>query len=325
MRKTLLLLSALGLIIVPEAAAQSSDRQPPTITIDRPLTKATYTLNQDVKASYSCRDNRRVQTCTGTVPNGAPIATSSARSYTFSVRATDRAGNVATKAVDYTVGGSGGSPGPCSGYYGLTFDDGPNATYTPQVRAKLAEVGANATFFVVGQNVNARPQLVRDVAGAGHWVANHSYTHADLSTLGYENVRTDISQANDAIRNALGAGNLLAQSVPFVRPPYGAFNGTTVSAFNSLGLNNTIWTHDTNDWQSGRSVSAIVNEAVKVGPGGIILMHDAYQNTVDAVVPIVTQLKAKGMCPGKLAYSSTTVEARPAWPGLFYNVVAVKP
>ena len=228
--------------------------------------------------------------------------------------------------MNYTVVGSGGSPGSCSGYYGLTYDDGPNATYTPQVRAKLAEVGAKATFFVVGQNVNARPQLVRDVAGAGHWVANHSYAHADLSTLGYEAVRSDISQTGDAIRNALSAGNLLAQSVPFVRPPYGAFNGTTVNAFNSLGLNNTIWTHDTNDWQAGRTVSAIVNEAVKVGPGGIILMHDAYPNTVTAVPQIVNRLKQeKNLCPGKLAYSSTTVEARPAWPGLFYNVVAVKP
>ncbi len=156
-------------------------------------------------------------------------------------------------------------------------------------------------------------------------MADHSNAHADLSKLGYEDVRSDISQTSNAIRSALTPVNLLAQSVAFVRPPYGAFNATTVSAFNSLGLNNTIWTHDTNDWQAGRSVSAIVNEAVKVGPWCIILMHDAYPNTVAAVVPIVTQLKAKGMCPGKLANSSTTVEARPAWPGLFYNVVAVKP
>ncbi len=154
MRKTLLLLSALGLIIVPEAAAQSNDRQPPTITINRP--SGSYELNQIVTASYSCSDNRRVQSCTGPVPSGVRLATSPAGNFTFSVRATDRAGNEATKVVPYTVVGSGGSPGTCTGYYGLTFDDGPNATYTPQVRAKLAEVGAKATFFVVGQNVIAR-------------------------------------------------------------------------------------------------------------------------------------------------------------------------
>ena len=164
---------------------------------------------------------------------------------------------------------------------------------------------------------------MRDVAGGGHWVANHSYTHADLTTLNTTQLTSEISRTTDAIRNAL-ASPLQSQFVPFVRPPYGAFNNTTLSVFNALGLNNTIWTIDTNDWQ-GRSVSALVAEAVKVRPGGIILMHDAYPNTATAVPQIVNQLKHSGMCPGKLAVSASPIEALPAWPGVFYSVVAVKP
>lgn len=400
MRKAIIILSTLGVTLVPAATAQAADRQAPTVTISNPKSTVTYALNQVVRASFSCSDNRRVASCKGTVASGQPIATGTAGSFTFSVTATDAAGNKATKQVVYTVGkettpptialtsptanaiytvsqsvtaqytcaDSGGSglktcggtvpsgskldtsqPGTytfkvdasdnaentttttvtysvqaappqdtCTGYYGLTFDDGPNTVYTPQVLSALASVGARATFFLVGQEVNAAPDLARRELAANHWLANHTYTHPDLTTLGATQVTSQITRTNDAIKAATGV-------VPaFVRPPYGEFTTQTLSVFQAYGLANTIWTIDTNDWQ-GRSVAQIVSEALKVKPGGIILMHDAYPNTVTAVPQIVTGLKQKGMCPGKLAVSPTPVEAAPAWPGVFFSVVAVKP
>lgn len=400
MRKVIIILSALGLTLVPAASAQAADRQAPTITISNPKSTVTYALNQVVRASYSCRDNRRVTSCKGTVASGQPIATGTAGSFTFTVTARDAAGNTATKQVVYKVGGdttrptitvtsptanatyvtgqsvtvqfacsdAGGSglktcagsvptggkldtsqlgshvfkvdatdgagntasatvsysvqsappQDSCAGYYALTFDDGPNTVYTPQVLAALDALGVKATFFLVGQEVNASPDLARREVTSGHWVGNHSYTHPDLTTLSAAQVTDQISRTNAAIKAATGI-------VPqFARPPYGEFNNQTLSVFTGFGLANTIWTIDTNDWQ-GLSVNRIVTEAVKVQPGGIILMHDAYPNTVTAVPQIVTQLKQKGMCPGKLAVSPTPVEAAPAWPGVFFSVVAARP
>jgi Polysaccharide deacetylase len=406
MRNIVILLSALGLTLVPTASAEAADRQPPTITITRPSSTVTYALKQTVRASYSCRDNRLVRTCSGTVPNGSPIKTSTAGNHVFSVTATDWSGNRSTKQVVYKVAGAppppnditpptiaitsptpnatyavgqsataqftcsdtGGTgvvecsgsvpngqplatsqpgtysftvrardaagnvadrtvqytvqqaspPGACTGYYGLTFDDGPDAVYTPQVRDALASLGVRATFFMAGQNVDAAPQLAKSVVDAGHWVGNHSYTHPDLTTLSATQVRDQLSRTNTAIRNATGV-------VPqFVRPPYGAFNDQTLGVFREFNLENAFWTVDTNDWQLP-SVATLVAEAVKVKDRGIILMHDAYPNTVSALPQIVNQLKQKGLCPGKLAVSPTPVEAFPAWPGVFFSVVAVKP
>jgi peptidoglycan/xylan/chitin deacetylase (PgdA/CDA1 family) len=295
------------------------DTTNPTITITSPAANATYTKAQPVTAQYACSDTggSGLASCNGPVAPGAPINTSQEGSFSFKVDARDGAGNTASKTVAYTVQ-SAPSPGDCTGYYALTFDDGPNATYTPQVKAALDSLGVKATFFLVGQEVDARPDLVRLVANAGHWVGNHSYTHADLTTLSSTQASSEMSRTNDAILSATGI------RPQFARPPYGEFNDQTLSVFRGLGLENAFWTIDTNDW-AGPSVSAIVNEAVKVQPGGIILMHDANPNTVTAVPQIVNQLKQRGMCAGKLAVSPTPVEAVPAWPGVFFSVVAVRP
>ena len=206
----------------------------------------------------------------------------------------------------------------CSSYYALTFDDGPNPVYTPKVKAALDSLGVRATFFLIGEEVDADPALARSLVDGGNWVGNHSYTHPYLTELGRAEVKDQLERTSRAIWAATGV------SPEFARPPDGEFNDETLSVFDELGLRNTIWTIDTNDWR-GNSVARMVSEAVKVKPGGIILMHDAYPTTVTAVPQIVNQLRQKGMCPGKLTPSPTPIEAAPAWPGVFFSVMAVKP
>jgi peptidoglycan/xylan/chitin deacetylase (PgdA/CDA1 family) len=296
------------------------DTTRPTITVTSPTPATTYAVDQSVTAQYACADTggSGLKSCVGSVPSGTRLDTSQAGAYLFRVDASDGAGNTQTMTVSYSIEATP-SPGACpGGYYGLTFDDGPNTVYTRPLLTTLDSLGVKATFFLVGQEVDAAPELARLEVSAGHAVGNHTFTHPDLTQLSSAQVSDQISRTNDAIRRATGI------APQFVRPPYGEFNTQTVSVFKSFGLENTIWTIDTNDWQ-GLSVSRIVSEAVKVQPGGIILMHDAYPNTVTAVPQIVNQLKQKGMCPGRLALSPTPVEAVPAWPGLFFSVVAVRP
>jgi endo-1,4-beta-xylanase len=206
----------------------------------------------------------------------------------------------------------------CSAYYGLTFDDGPNTTYTPQVKDALNSLGVNATFFMTGQNVTAEPELAKSVVDAGNWVGNHAYTHPHLPELSAAQVRDELTRSNRAIQDATGVRPQL------VRPPYGEYNDETLRVFKALNLDNTLWTVDPKDWQD-RPVSELVADAVKVQDGGIILLHDRLARTVSALPQIVHQLGRKGLCPGKLAVSPKPVEALPALPGHFFSVVAVKP
>jgi peptidoglycan/xylan/chitin deacetylase (PgdA/CDA1 family) len=295
----------------------AADTTAPSITITTPAASATYTVGQDVKSAFTCADTggSGVAACSGTVANGSALDTSTQGTFTFTVNATDNAGNPATKSVSYTIAAAANCP---AGYYGLTFDDGPNATYTPQVLNALNAAGVHATFMLIGQNVAAYPQLAKAEVDAGNWVGNHTYTHPDLTTRTAAQITSELTKTQAAILAATGV------TPTFVRPPYGSFDDSTLAVFSSLGLDNAFWTNDTNDW-NGNSVSQIVAAATAVKPGGIILMHDAYPNTVTALPQIISTQRSRGMCPGKLTHTATSVEAIPAWEGVFFNMIAVKP
>jgi endo-1,4-beta-xylanase len=206
----------------------------------------------------------------------------------------------------------------CSGYYGLTFDDGPNTTYTPKIKDALDSLGVNATFFMTGEKTNAEPQLAKSLVEAGNWVGNHTYAHPHLTELSAAQVRDELSRTNRAIQDATGI------RPRFVRPGFGEYNDQTLRVFRELNLESTLWTVDPKDWQD-RPVSEIVADAVKVQDGGIILLHDTNDRSLAGLPQIVNRLEQKGLCPGKLAVAPKPVEALPALPGHFFSVVAVKP
>ena len=102
----------------------------------------------------------------------------------------------------------------------LTFDDGPTAAYTPQVLQILARYEAKGTFFVIGQQAAARPDLVRRIRASGHAVGNHTWDHPNLTTLPTAQVATQLTRTNAA----------LGRRVRCVRPPYGAVNANVGGA-----------------------------------------------------------------------------------------------
>src|SRR5215469_11231432 len=92
----------------------------------------------------------------------------------------------------------------CTGYVGLTFDDGPSNAHTPALLNALRQNGLRATLFNIGQNVAAAPAQVRAEAGAGMWIGNHSYTHPHLTQDSPAQIDSEISRTQQAIAAAGG-------------------------------------------------------------------------------------------------------------------------
>ncbi|MWK37476.1 polysaccharide deacetylase family protein [Actinomadura sp. J1-007] len=169
----------------------------------------------------------------------------------------------------------------------LTFDDGPMDS-TAKLLDLLASRKVKATFFLVGRNAAARPDLVRREQNEGHAVANHSYTHADLGRSSSGRIASELSKTQDAIRRATGVTPTL------MRPPYGSTSAKVASVTKRMGLAQVLWTVDPLDWQI-RDAKAVERRIVRATrPGHIVLMHDIHPTTVAAVPAILKRLSAKG-------------------------------
>ncbi|MEU4802923.1 polysaccharide deacetylase family protein [Actinosynnema sp. NPDC023587] len=191
------------------------------------------------------------------------------------------------------------APG-CSGYVALTYDDGPNPAFVRPLLAALKAVRARATFFDVGARAEEQPGLVRETVRAGHWLGNHSWSHPALTTLPPEEVTAELAKTQDVLREITG------RTPALFRPPYGDTNAAVRDEARRQGLAEVLWTVDTVDW-SGVPTDAIVRSALGAKAGGIILMHDGYQTTVDAVPLVVKGLKKKGLCPGRIDHRGRVV------------------
>ena len=167
----------------------------------------------------------------------------------------------------------------------LTFDDGP-CQYTNALLDGLAERGAKATFFLVGQSAECYPETVRRIFNEGHQVAQHSYTHASFTGLGSGGILTELNRTDEVLTKCLG------MQYPFiVRPPYGSFNDNVLS---TLGRPAILWSVDTMDWSHQNSKKTVKNVLDNVCDGSIILMHDLIPSTADACRELVPELKKRG-------------------------------
>ncbi|MGC0334224.1 peptidoglycan/xylan/chitin deacetylase (PgdA/CDA1 family) [Streptomyces sp. SAI-170] len=181
----------------------------------------------------------------------------------------------------------------CSGYVGLTFDDGPSSS-TPALLNALTQNGLRATMFNQGQYAAANASQVRAQVAAGMWVANHSYTHPHLTTLSQAQIDSEISRTQQAI-SAAGGG-----TPRLFRPPYGETNATVRTVEAKYGLTEILWDVDSQDW-NGASTDAIVQAAGRLTNGQVILMHDWPANTLAAIPRIAQNLAARGLCAGMIS------------------------
>jgi len=188
--------------------------------------------------------------------------------------------------------------GPAGRRVALTFDDGPDPRWTPKIVAILRQYHVPATFFMVGSQVVRNTGIVKEIARDGFQIGNHTFTHADLTSLPPWERSLQISLNESAISGITGKRPRL------LRPPYSstpdAASPAEVAAWTPLARSGyviALTTRDTEDW-SQPGVSSIVRAAVPAGrTGGIVLMHDAggrRAETVAALPQIIKQTRARG-------------------------------
>jgi peptidoglycan-N-acetylglucosamine deacetylase len=174
-------------------------------------------------------------------------------------------------------------------YIAMTFDDGPSSATTPRLLDILKERHIKATFFMIGQNVEQNPDIVRRILAEGHEIGNHSWTHPQLSKLPEDKVTEELTKTQDAIRNACG------YTPTIMRPPYGAITKAQREWIETqFGMNVILWTVDPFDWK--RPGESVIEQRILAGakPGAIILSHDIHKQTVDAMPATLDALAAKG-------------------------------
>lgn len=179
----------------------------------------------------------------------------------------------------------------------LSFDDGPRNASTNAILDVLEKYGVHATFFMVGVNVGEGTQETIDrVTSLGCEIGNHTYDHQYLNNLSEDNIHFEIEHNNELIKQYAGVDCTL------FRPPGGIVNDTIREIANMPLM---YWTLDTRDWESRDAGSIIENIRAYKSDGSIILMHDLYDSTAEAVQTIIPELLNEGyqlMSVSELAY-----------------------
>lgn len=171
----------------------------------------------------------------------------------------------------------------------LTFDDGPDPERTPALLDALDELGVKATFFCVGDRVDAHPALAARIAREGHEIGNHTYSHRYLPLAPAKSVERELRATDRAISDATGIVPALA------RPPYGGRSPWTVRAFARLAKRLVLWDVNSFDWK-GRPPEQVAERVLdRVRPGSIVLFHDTHaERTITALRLLVPALRARG-------------------------------
>ncbi len=173
----------------------------------------------------------------------------------------------------------------------LTFDDGPHEKYTEEILNVLSEWGVPATFFVIGENAEARPDLLLKVRDGGHEIGNHTYSHVFLRDLSLAATCKEVTRASDVIEKITGVRPRL------FRPPGGSYSDAKLKVITEMGYVSVLWSKDTRDWTSP-SVESVVAAAVDSPVSGdIILFHDfvgKHSPTPAALREIIPALQNRG-------------------------------
>lgn len=187
-------------------------------------------------------------------------------------------------------------PGPPS--IAITFDDGPHPEGTPAILEILAAHQTVATFFVVGEQVVRRPELLRRMLAEGHGVALHGFRHRVQIRLTRSQVEDDIARGVAAIEDAAGI-------TPTVhRPPYGIYSPAGLEIARSRGLQPLLWSLWGKDWRRFTTPERIARNATNTPHSGdVLLLHDAdyysarnsHRRTAGALPAIITTLRSNGI------------------------------
>ncbi|NLY09078.1 MAG: polysaccharide deacetylase family protein [Tissierellia bacterium] len=167
----------------------------------------------------------------------------------------------------------------------LTFDDGPNNKSTVKILDILKKHNVRATFFILGSKIENNQEVLKRMVEEHHDIGNHSYSHPSLTNASDELLKKELAVPKEL------AFRLLGVDMPFIRPPFGAVDANLKQ---KSGLPLIMWSVDTNDWKS-RSADAVYEQIMKnPKDGDIVLMHDIYDSTAEAVERAIPELQKMG-------------------------------
>lgn len=203
-------------------------------------------------------------------------------------------------------GGRGGGDAriPEERLIAITFDDGPRRSTTTRLLDGLAERGVQATFFLIGEQVEGNEDVLKRMDDEGHQIGIHTYDHVKLTGLNKTDFDAQVDRTRSILKGVLGHNDFL------LRPPYGMTdNGVKTWA----GCPIILWSIDPEDWKdqnAPREVRQIVSEAKD---GDIILMHDIFSASVDAALQVIDQLHARGFlfCTIDELYAARHIDLEP--------------
>ena len=192
------------------------------------------------------------------------------------------------------------------GSVALTFDDGPRPGSTDRVLDILADLGVSATFFCVGKNVLAYPNLARRIRAEGHAVGSHSFTHPDPEKTALPALARDYARGWQALVEVLG------EETRLFRPPRGHLELASAALVRRLGLRPWLWSLNPEDWRPGAVRADIEASAGQATAGDVILLHDWIEQpwapealnrsaTIDALTEIVSRVRERGLAFRRLA------------------------
>ena len=188
----------------------------------------------------------------------------------------------------------------------ITFDDGPHPQATPRVLELLAAEDAEATFFLVGEQVGRYPELAGEVAARGHAVGVHCYRHRNMLRLTSRQIREDLKLATSAIADAIEREPVLH------RPPYGTFSAGGLAEARRA-LRPILWSRWGRDWRSDATSTDIVCRSTRdLAAGDVILLHDSdaysdpgcWRAMADALPRLIEAVRTSGLEPEAVEISA---------------------
>ncbi len=176
----------------------------------------------------------------------------------------------------------------------LTFDDGPDNVFTPQMLDILKENDVNATFFIMGKRAEDFPAIFKRMVDEGHLIANHSWSHPNFMKLSNEKIKEELTKTNNLIKEYSGEGSKLFRS------PYGSIDPERVKLIGEMGYKIIAWNVDSLDWKGLSAEEVSTNILENTTNGSIILQHSAggkgedLSGSVKALAKIIDVLRKDG-------------------------------
>ncbi|WP_067715308.1 polysaccharide deacetylase family protein [Ferroacidibacillus organovorans] len=184
--------------------------------------------------------------------------------------------------------------GPSIKKVALTFDDGPDDLYTPQILSILKREHVHATFFVLGIHVQKYPHVILRIKNEGHAIGNHSYDHDNLQKASSWHILWEVERTERLLKKTVRVTTRL------FRAPYGNVNNAMLRQLGKRGYQVVNWSVDSQDWRSLSAKQVLQNTLPAVNPGSIILMHCAgnpkeiLTGTVQALPELIHTLRSRG-------------------------------